>query len=179
MNIEIIWQEYRALLKGYLASKVANPDDAEDLLQNILIKVHKNLPNLTDNAKIKPWLMQITKNTIIDFYRWQGKTRELTVEDLWYEDADITENELSACIQPFINCLPDKYKDVLTEVDIQGRTQKDFANDHNLAYSTLKSRVQTGRNKLKSLFEQCCEFELDGRGNAIGCSDVKSECAKC
>jgi len=46
MNIEIIWQKYRSSLLRFLSSKVSNPSDVEDLLQNILIKTHENLGSI-------------------------------------------------------------------------------------------------------------------------------------
>ena len=46
MNIEQVWASYKASLKAFLHSCVANPDDVDDLLQEILIKVHQHLPEL-------------------------------------------------------------------------------------------------------------------------------------
>lgn len=179
MNIDIVWQEYRSLLKGYLANKVSNPVDAEDLLQNILIKVHLNLPKLTELEKLKPWLLQIAKHTIIDFYRTQGQKRQLTAKDLWYENEQDTDHELIECITPFIKCLPEKYQTPLQAIDVDGQEQKYFAELHGINYSTLKSRVQKGRQELKRLFYKCCDLELDAQGNAISCLGVKSDCGGC
>ena len=179
MNIELIWQEYRGLLKRFLASKVSNPRDAEDLLQNILIKVHQKLSSLNSSDKLKPWLMQIANHTIIDFYRQQAKHKTLTLEDLWYEDKEEVQRDLSLCLSPFIQELPVKYRDLLIDIDINGKKQKDYAQQHEISYSTLKSRVQKGRSELKRLMEQCCEFELDTQGNAIDCTERQTICKPC
>lgn len=43
MNAEAIWQEYQMSLKAFLHKNVANPDDVDDLLQDILLKSYQNL----------------------------------------------------------------------------------------------------------------------------------------
>ena len=67
MNIEEIWQEYRAAIKRFLHSKVSNEADVEDLLQEILIKTYSNLHTVKEQASIKAWLFQIANHVIIDF----------------------------------------------------------------------------------------------------------------
>lgn len=167
MNIDLVWNEYRSLLKQFIASKVSNPTDAEDLLQTILLKVHQNLSNLRDETKIKSWLLQLSNNTIIDFYRSRAKRKELQAEDLWFEHEQQNATELIQCIKPFINELPDKYRDLLLDVELAGTSQKDYAERHNISYSTFKSRVQKGRKELKRIFDRCCDFELDKNGKAV------------
>jgi len=177
MNIETIWQEYRLSLRGFLASKISNQADVDDLLQSILIKTHKNLGTLKDEDRVKPWLFQIANRVIIDFYRQQASRRNLKAEDLWYEE--YAENELIRCIEPFIQELPEKYANLLRSIELNGQSQKEYAKANHISYSTLKSRVQKSRHALKKLFEQCCSIQLDSTGNAIGC-DVDSEgCGKC
>ena len=69
MSIEQIWVEYKNSLHAFLLSKVSNPADAEELLQDILLKTHLQIHQLKDQASIKPWLFQIANHAIIDFYR--------------------------------------------------------------------------------------------------------------
>ena len=56
MNIEKIWLQYRARLKAFLQSKVSNPDDVDDLLQEISIKTFAGLNQLRDHSKVQSWL---------------------------------------------------------------------------------------------------------------------------
>jgi len=72
------------------------------------------------------------------------------------------------CIEPFIQGLPDKYANLLRSIELNGQSQKEYAEQNNLSYSTLKSRVQKSRHELKKLFEQCCAIQLDSTCNAIG-----------
>lgn len=176
MKIENIWAEYQGLLRRFLASKVNNPHDAEDLLQQILMKVHQGLSNLKDTTSIKPWLLQISNRTIIDYYRKQADKRELSADELWFQDEEQVENELLRCLQPFILQLPAAQAELLMEVELGGVSQKEYAQKLNLPYTTLKSRVQKSRQLLKTVFEQCCELEMDASGRVIGFGEKKAGC---
>jgi len=181
MNIEEIWNDYGNLLRGFLRSRVKNSEDAEDLLQEILIKTYKNLGSLKDPKKLKSWLFQIARNTLIDFYRNPTATlsAESQLSDLQEEKPDAQEamlQELSQCIKPFIKNLPEKYGDVLDAIDLQGASQKELAKDLGLSYSALKSRTQRGREKLKELFQECCSYKMDARGNLMDYENKSDGC---
>jgi RNA polymerase sigma-70 factor, ECF subfamily len=183
MNIEEIWNDYGNLLRGFLLSRVKNSDDAEDLLQEILIKTHKNMGSLKDPKKLRSWLFQIARNTLIDYYRKPHNT--LSVEsqhsELHAEKPDAQEamhQDLSQCIKPFIKNLPEKYGEILDAIDIQGASQKELAKELGLSYSAVKSRAQRGRQKLKELFQECCTYKMDTRGNIIE-YETKSDCCGC
>ena len=177
MTIEKIWQEYRLSLKAFLHSKVSNASDVDDLLQDILIKSYENLGKLRSGAKIKPWIFQIANHTIIDFYRKNGKKKELTEADLWYEDdgPDI-KAELSHCIEPFVNSLPEASSKLLMATDLNGESQKVLAESMGVSYSTLKSRVQKARMELRDVFDECCHMKLDAQGNLMDYEVRENDC---
>lgn len=180
MNTEQIWTKYRTRLKSFLHSKVSSPDDVEDLLQDIMIKVFNRLDTLDDDEKLQSWLFQITHNTIIDFYRKNKATTDLQPEALWFEENDPeTLNSLAQCIEPFILSLPSQDAELLMAIDIEGQSQKDYAIEHSLSYSTLKSRVKKGRLALRALFENCCYLTLDAQGNISDYQSKTDNCKKC
>jgi RNA polymerase sigma-70 factor (ECF subfamily) len=183
MNIEEIWNDYGNLLRGFLRSRVKNSDDVEDLLQEILIKTHKNMGSLKDPKKLKSWLFQIARNTLIDYYRKPHNTLsvESQLSELQEESSDAQEimsQELSQCIKPFIKNLPTKYGDVVNAIDLQGASQKELAKELGLSYSAVKSRAQRGRQKLKELFQKCCTYKMDVRGNIME-YEAKSDSCEC
>lgn len=180
MNIESVWQEYRNKIKAFLHAKVSDPDDVDDLLQDILIKTFDNLHTVQSETKIKSWLYQVANNAIIDFYRKRGKAAKLEDETLWYEQSEESnEQALSRCIEPFIKALPTDSAKLLAAIDIDGLSQKDYALEHNISYSTLKSRVQKAREQLRGLYENCCHLSLDKNGNVIEFDAKKSGCKGC
>jgi len=180
MNIEVIWKEYRTSLKAFLHKNVANPDDVDDLLQEVLIKTYKHLDSVKETHKVKSWLFQVANNAIIDFYRKQGRAKELTEGDLWYKESDTNvHQQLSQCILPFIQALPADEAQMLTEIEIEGMSQKDYAQSHDVKYSTLKSRVQRSRERLNDLFKECCDFSVDQQGGIVDFQRKKKRCNRC
>ncbi len=180
MNIEEVWSEYRLRIKAFLHSKVSNPADADDLLQEISIKVFNGLSSIEDTSKVQPWLFQTAHRTIVDFYRKSARAGNINADDLWYvEDDPETLHELERCVEPFINALPPEAAKMLMTIDIDGVSQKDYAEAQGLAYSTLKSRLQKGRSDLRALFENCCDMSVDARGNIADYQSKSAGCEKC
>lgn len=180
LNTEKVWQQYSQSLRSFLHSKISDPHDVEDLLQEILIKTHRNMGNLRASDKLKPWLFQLASNTVIDFYRKRGKERSIDASSLWYEEDEAqTQEQLSDCVLPFIDALPADTAQLLKAIDIEGQPQKECAEALGISYSTLKSRVQRGRMKLRGLFEQCCNLELDKQGHVIEYHPRGNRCNGC
>ncbi|MFM2626567.1 RNA polymerase sigma factor SigZ [Vibrio chagasii] len=186
LDLEQVWAEYQQTLKAFLHSKVSNSADVDDLLQEILIKTFQNPHKVQDASSVKSWLFQLANNTIIDFYRKharQQRDSKIDADDLWFADLDHNEEfkqKLSLCIEPFIQALPEQSASLLLAVDIKGQSQKALAEEQNVSYSTIKSRVQKSRGDLKNLFEQCCNLSLDKQGNVIDCElKPESGCGNC
>ena len=180
MNVETIWAEYQTSLKAFLYKNVTNQADVEDLLQEILIKTYQNLQNVNDAHKVKSWLFKIAHNSIIDFYRQSGKDKVLADNELWYNQPqqDVYQ-QLSRGVVPFINGLEETDKQLLTAIEIDGLSQKAYAEKMDIKYSTLKSQVQKSRSQLYGLFKQCCNLNLDKKGNLIDIEPKNKTCKNC
>ncbi|NOH78216.1 RNA polymerase sigma factor SigZ [Vibrio sp. RE86] len=183
LTLEEVWGQYQKALKSFLHSKVSNPDDVDDLQQEILLKTHQNLSSVKDADSVKSWLFQLANRTIIDFYRKRARQQrdsELQAEDLWFEQEEATlEQEMAECIKPFVDALPSDQSSLIDAVDLQGESQKRLAEKVGVSYSTLKSRVQKGRLELRKLFEDCCTLQLDKHGNVMECEAKSNSCGRC
>ena len=154
-----------------------NPDNSS---ATILIKSHENLGSLRDAGSMKSWLFQIANRSIIDYYRRSAKAGALDAGDLWYERDDPgVHQELSECVEPFINALPTDSAKLLRAIDIEGRSQKDYAAAQDVPYTTMKSRVQKARGELRGLFDNCCRYSLDAAGNIADYDPKTDHCRKC
>ncbi|MEF1278059.1 RNA polymerase sigma factor SigZ [Vibrio fortis] len=186
LSLEQVWADYQQALKSFLHSKVSQPDDVDDLLQEILLKTYQNLETVKESDSIKAWLFQLANRTIIDFYRKRARDQRdsnIDAEELWFAELDQNsefKQQLAQCIEPFIQALPEKNASLLLAVDIEGQSQKELALSQNKSYSTIKSQVQRSREELKKLFEECCHLSLDKHGSVIDW-DLKpdSSCGKC
>ena len=168
MDIEVIWQEYRSSLTRFLQSRISNSADVEDLLQEILIKSFTGLKSLKNTHSFKSWIFQIAHNVIVDYYRKKGQSHELLEAGLWEEQENDSDNsihkQLSSCVIPFIQSLPQEHADLLMAIDIRGEKQKSLAEKKGISYSTLKSRVQKSRQLLKGVFDRCCQYNINSSG---------------
>lgn len=178
MSIEDVWTEYEQALRAFLNTR-AHPADIDDILQLTLLKAHSSLKRLDHKESLKSWLFSITKNTAIDFYRSRQKDRSFSVQDLWYEEEREPPHDFEKCVLPFLANLSKIDQEVLNFVDIEGRSQKEYAEGFSVNYSTAKSRLKSARLRLKNQFERCCDFSLDPFGNAINIKPQKGNCKNC
>ena len=163
------WSNLGGHLQSFIGNKIKDKEAAKDLVQDVFIKVKLKLHTLNDTEKINSWIFQITRNTINDYFRNQKKAYQSLPADEW-ETTSFSKDEtleLSRCMLPMIDLLPDKYKEALMLSDIEGMPQKELAERLGISYSGAKSRVQRGREKLKEVFLQCCEINTDKYGNVI------------
>ena len=143
---ENIWHEYQSRLAAFIRSKVAE-DAVDDLLQDVFMKIHVRIDSLKDDTKLESWLYQITRNTITDYYRNRRVSEELPewIEQPQPEEDESIRKELSACIEPMVRELPDKYRNAIQLSEMENRTQKEVAELEGISLSGAKSRVQRGR----------------------------------
>lgn len=173
-------QLYNPLL-AYIRNRVRNQEDAEDLTQDVFFKLAKS--NSSDIDNLKSWVYTIAKNTITDYYR-KKQLQTNSIEDDSFFDIKTPEDagqELSKCVGAFVNQLPEEYRELLTLSELKDIPQKEIAQQLNLNYVTIRSKIQRGRKKLKDLLEGCCSVLQGGKGSIMdfeskkGC-DKKTSC---
>ena len=116
----------------------------------------------------------------MDFYRKQSRKPQFSELESWHPvEESKFEHPLLRCLEPFIDALPKESAALLTAIDLEGQSQKAYAEEHGISYSTLKSRVRKSRSQLRTLFESCCQLELDSRGNVYDCDAKAGQCDNC
>ncbi len=178
-NFQQIWSDFHKELEKFVYNRVKDNDVTNDILQEVFIKIYQNLNKLQDDTKINSWIYQITRNAIIDYFRKQQSFTDIKEIDIKEPDLEKNENdELQKCIVPFIEQLPQKYKEAIIETELKGVSQKELSNILNISYSATKSRVQRAREKLKILFSDCCIIQNDNYGNVVEYKEKKT-CNSC
>ena len=179
MELGAIYTEFHNVLLGFIKSKVNNHEDAEDIVQNVFLKVSNGLGELNRKEKLQSWIYTIARNSIIDYYRSNANKKNLsikeeTTETFTNEEYIDTTKGLDCCLIDIVNQLPEEYRDIIIDVEINGAKQKDLVEKYKLAYPSIRSRVQRGREKLKQLLLECCNIKWDTRGNIL---EVQSKSA--
>jgi RNA polymerase sigma-70 factor (ECF subfamily) len=177
-----IWSEFADRLRAFISRRVGSAADAEDILQDVFLRIHRHADSLQRRERLVSWLFQITRNAIADYYRAPVR-RELLAgapQDLeqssnqtWIltEEQDGASadaaRELATCLGPMVARLPSPYREAVTLVDLEGLPQKEAALRAGLSLSGMKSRVQRGRQALEQLVHDCCQVELDATGHIM------------
>jgi len=176
-----IWSDYHARLFGFINRRVNNPAEAEDILQEVFLRIHNHHDDLSEIDKLQAWIYRIARNAIVDFYRRQRPNDPLPADLPADEDEPLSVYaELSACMQPMINALPEPYRHALQHTELNGETQKSLADQLGLSQSGAKSRVQRGRTMVKKMLLDCCHFEQDQNGQLTDYTPNQNACGpKC
>src|SRR5690606_3072478 len=149
-----VYLEYEARLRSFVMKRVKDKDEANDILQQLYVKLYKHCEQLQEVRNINAWLYQIARNAVYDYYREQDRSipvkDESKLEEQLQQDPEQQDSE--SLVLPLINMLPSEYAEPLRLSEIEGISQKEIAERLGMSYSGAKSRVQRGREKLKELF---------------------------
>lgn len=175
-------QELHARLARFVANSVRDPADAEDVLQDILLKLAGG-EGPSEADKLLPWVFAVARNRVIDYHRARGRVdrRVTAIEEPLPDDVPEAPSgspiALSGALDDLMEALSEQDRHVLRAVDLGGMSQKDYAASLGIDYTTAKSRVQRARKRLRREFERCCKFEFDRRGSPIACEPRReSDC---
>ncbi len=177
MTFESIYLEFDAKLRNFIIGRVSDPDKVDDILQNVYLKIHSNIDSVKDSDRLESWIYQVTRNTIVDYYRRVRPEDELPESlPMFQEEEPDAVADLAPSVYEMLNAIPEKYRQALTLTEIQGLTQAEMADQLGLTVSGAKSRVQRAREKLKEAFLECCHFEFDRLGKVI---HYEPKCSHC
>jgi len=190
-----IWTEFGDRLRTFIARRVDSEADADDILQDVFLRIHRHVGSLQRRERLVSWLFQVTRNAIVDYYRAPGRRRELPagpaddlerggehvlsrVEDLDGESL-AARRELATCLGLMVEQLPPLYRDAVRLVDLEGLPQQEAAARLGITVSGMKSRVQRGRQALEHLLHACCQFDLDAGGRVTDYQPRGDGCGPC
>ena len=170
--IEEVYDRFDAGLRSFISARVNDPDAAEDILQEVYLKIHARIDTLRDEERVAAWVYRIARNTVYDFYRSRKPAQELQEPPSAADPSeDALEQRLSSTVNNMLDALPPEHQKALRLTEYEGMTQKELAEELGISVSGAKSRVQRARTRLKALLLDCCHFELDRRGNVVNYYD--------
>lgn len=144
-----IYNLYKNDLFRLAISYTKNVSDAEDVIQEVFIKLYKNITDLHNDEHIKYWLIVTTINTCKNLNKsyWKRNIRSINEIDV---SKELNNNE----ILDELFKLPNKYRIVIFLYYYEGYKTKEIASILNTKESTIISILNRGRNKLKDLLER-------------------------
>jgi RNA polymerase sigma-70 factor (ECF subfamily) len=186
-DAEAIWRELHDGLLGFIERRVRSREIAEDILQEVMLRIHRRANRIERAQAVGAWVHAIARNAIADHYRSAQVRREMATAhaidpqlagEPEAEAAD-ARGELAACVAPLLGRLPPRYREALTLTELEGLTQAQAAQRLQLSLSGAKARVQRGRAQLKQLLLDCCHVELDRRGAITEYHPRSGSCERC
>ena len=163
---EVAWSEVATRLRPFVAKRVAAAD-VDDVLQDVLLRMHRGIASLADEQRFTGWMYQVARSAIAEHARTRARHPVQEPEELVADDVDddrVTATALAACLTVFVARLPSPYREAITLVELEGKTIREAADMAGISISGMKSRVQRGRTQLRDMLEDCCAIALDTRG---------------
>lgn len=122
-DVATAWAEFGARLRAWLERRVAQPADAEDLLQQVFLRMAAKPPAVGTNESLGAWLWRVARNALVDHYRRRERRRMDTLDaDVPAELGDGADVSLVRGLRPMLRGLPPLYGDAVADRD-QGRWQ--------------------------------------------------------
>jgi RNA polymerase sigma-70 factor (ECF subfamily) len=169
-EFDAVVTNFRATLRAFVRRRVRDDATADDLTQETLLKVYRSRAAFRDGQRLEAWLYRIARNTLIDYYRRQKPSDELS-ETLASEPAEDGADFRAAVMEAtkrFLEELPEAYREPVRLAELEGLPLAKIALRSGLSLTAVKSRVRRGRAMLKKRLQDCCRFEFDALGKVIG-----------
>jgi len=185
-----IFKEYQPKILRYL-TRLTGSYEAEDLSQEVFIKVESGLKNFRGESKISTWIYRIATNTAVDRmrspsfkYKVNGTTspeaeqeNDLDIEDKDQFTGEKTEStdqqyirkEMNSCIRNFIESLPENYKSVVILSELEELKNHEIADILNITLDTVKIRLHRARAQLRKKLESNCSL-YQNEQNELSCN---------
>lgn len=152
---------------------VGSHEQAEDLSQDIFLKIFRSLDSFDRRANFQTWLISVSRNLCIDHYRSVRKERQTIDRDVTSEDlspassgasplATLENRDLAALLRQALQTLPESLRIAVLLRDIQELSYLEIAERLRLPEGTVKSRINRGRKELARQILRLRE-EADGR----------------
>lgn len=184
-----IFRRYHQSLYRFCLAIVGNPEDAQDALQNTMMKVLRALPGEERRIELKPWLYRIAHNESIDLLRRRRETRELDVEQIapgygLAEDA-ATRERLRRLVAD-LKELPERQREVLVMRELSGLDFDEIGTALETSGAVARQTLYEARQSLRQMEEgremSCATVTKalsDGDGRVTRRRDVRAHLRAC
>jgi RNA polymerase sigma-70 factor (ECF subfamily) len=158
----------------YIRSMVQNTAEAEDLTQETFIRAYRGHDSLREEAAQTAWLYRIATNVCLDRLRQYARRDPMEsgadIDEMEIAEPDtpslqkvIEQDEMSACVQGYLNRLPDNYRAVILLHDMHELSSPEIARLLDDSLPAVKIRLHRARLKLRAALEAACAFSHDER----------------
>jgi RNA polymerase sigma-70 factor (ECF subfamily) len=171
-DFDALHKEFHDRVRSHLRCFV-NETEAEDLAQEVFLKVHQKLPEFRGESKLSTWIFQIATYAALDrlrspahrFAARHGIVDELSESWAFHIDSGHGEEpvreEMSQCIRDIVQTLSPEYSAVLLLAEMQELSLAEIALMLNCTTGAVKIRLHRARKALRQRMDQACTIYLD------------------
>ena len=128
-KIKTIWIDLNEELYMFILGKVKDQQISKDIHQEVFLKIQTKIHQLKHTSKLTSWVYQITRNTIIDYFR-KVKDKNISINDLDIPEAqgeNFEYSKLTNCINQKIESLSSLHKEAIVLTSFKNYSQKELA----------------------------------------------------
>lgn len=149
-----LYEYYKKRIMGLCRRYTKNKEEAEDVFQEVFIRVFQNIPQLNDYGRIDQWVLRIAVNTSVNYYH-KNKRHEHDEERNGYhhqnEDYELILSQFTdEMLISLINELPDGYRMVFNLHEVEGYSHVEIGEMLNISEVTSRSQLNRAKHVLKS-----------------------------
>ena len=161
-------RDHESELRAFLRKRVSNVIVAEDLLQEVILRLVQQGHKFCSISQPRAWLFRVTRNVLVDYNRQQKQTVELS-SDIYQPEHDFDSiTLLSECVSRNLARLPESDKDIVECCDLSNNTVKNYAQTQGISLPAAKARLLRARQRLRDAIEQHCHVQFDENGKVCG-----------
>lgn len=178
-NASVLFKgDYQRIFR-YIVNMVRDTAEAEDLTQETFLRAFRRHDSLRDGAAQTAWLYRIATHVSLDrlrqYARRNPKESETDLDQLDVAEPDspsllktLERDEMSGCVQRYLNDLPDNYRAVILLHDMHELTAMEISQLLHESLPNVKIRLHRARLKLRGALRAACEFSYD-EDNVLTC----------
>jgi len=153
----------RTRFRRFLKQRLGSETEADDLLQESLLRALQQGGGLRSGERIVPWFYRILRNSVVDHFRHRGADRrkiEGLAKELDAFDSATSRSELDrvvcACFQRLLPSLKPRYAEIIRRVDLRGESNAEVARDLNVSIGAFNVVLHRARAALRNRLEVFC-----------------------
>jgi len=178
-GFEAVHREFRPRIIRYLARLVGDAD-AEDIAQDVFVKVHGSLSGFRGESSLSTWIYRIATNAALDRLKSPSYKRETAADTNGLTggqacvadksipvDQQIAREQMSECVRGVVDRLAPDHKAVIVLSELGELADREVADILGVTPGAAKARLHRARARLKTELETACNFGRDERNEFV------------
>ncbi len=165
MDFKELYNEHKDQVYNLALQYVQNAEDAQEITQDVFIKVHQKLADFRHDAKLSTWMYRITINASLDFLKAKKSQKRFAFitsifqkestalkhdhSDFNHPGVDMEQKEEIRKIFELINQLPENQRTAIILSKLEHRTVQEIAEIMETSYKSVESLIFRGKDKIK------------------------------